>query len=269
MRLPTIDLFTVTYPKDFPWLTYLFRSIEIHVTGFRRLVLVLEKQDPIPEGLPPYVVVKRCRDYRGTDVHGYYGQSIEGLRAHLYTDADVIWFAEADWVFVRDIDLQRDREYRAMCPLLLHNDWNKVGKARKWRRPTERVLAPLSVPFETMRRPPFWYPRWFVKQWWNQFGGERRLCDLVRSGLELSQFNVLDSAALVLNRANGGKLFSPVHMSREKGKVPKPCVVQFWSHDTPDHPGVQHELGKLGLLTEGEIAKLEASGARPRRRTKA
>jgi hypothetical protein len=268
MKRPIVDLWCCTYPKDHPWLTYLFRSIELHVTGFRRLVLVLEQQDPVPEGLPPYVVVKRCRQYRGTDIEGYWGQSLEGLRAHQHTDADVIWFAEADWVFVRDIDLQRDPEYRIDRPLILHNDWGKVGAARKWRQPTEQVLAPLPVPFETMRRPPFWYPRWFIRDVWRQFGGER-LFEFVRRGGLLSQFNVLDSAALALNQANGGKLFAPVHMAREKGKIPAPCTIQFWSHDTPDHPGVQRELGKLGLLTADEIAKLEASGARSWRRTKA
>jgi hypothetical protein len=270
MKLPVVDLWCCTYPKDVPWLRYLFRSIDLHVTGFRRLVLVLEKQDPVPTGLPDYVVVKRCRRYRGTDIEGYWGQSIEGLRAHEYSNADVIWFAEADWVFVRDIDLQRDREYQASRPLILHNDWNKVGAARKWRQPTERILAPLSVPFETMRRPPFWYPRWFIKEVWQQFGGDR-LFELVRNGkgLPLSQFNVLDSVAMELNWVNGGKLFAPVHMSREKSKIPKPCVAQFWSHDGVDHPGVQLELAKLGLLDDGELAKLGEGDARTRRRTKA
>jgi hypothetical protein len=101
-----------------------------------------------------------------------------------------------------------------------------------------------------------------------QFGGER-LISMVRSGLELSQFNVLNSAALALNEANGGKLFAPVHMSREKGKIPAPCVVQFWSHDTPDHPGVLHDLAKMGLLTADEIVKMEAAGPARKRRTKA
>ena len=268
MNLPIVDLWCCTYPKDHPWLTYLFRSIELHVTGMRRLVLVLEKQDPMPENLPPWVVVKRCRQYRDTDIAGYWGQSIEGLRAHHYTDADVIWFAEADWVFVRDIDLQRDHEYQARRPLILHNDPNKVGRARKWVSTTAKVLAPLPVPFETMRRQTFWYPRWFIRDVWKQFGGER-LFDLVRAGLELSQFNVLNSAALALNDANGGKLFAPVHMSREKGKIPAPCVCQYWSHDGVDHPGVQRDLAKMGLLTADEIAKMEAAGPATKRRTKA
>jgi hypothetical protein len=268
MQLPVVDLFCVSYIKDFPWLKFLTRSIELHVTGMRRLVLVIEKQDPEPENLPPWVVVKRCRDYRGSDIAGYWGQSCEGLRAHQYTDADVIWFAESDWVFVRDIDLQRDREYQARRPLILHQDWNKVGRARKWRAPTERVLAPLPVPFETMRRPPFWYPRRFIRDVWEQFGGER-LFEMVRGGLELSQFNVLGSAALALNDANGGKLFAPVHASREKAKVSAPCCVQYWSHDGVDHPGVQSDLAKLGLLTAEEIAKMDAAGPSSKRRTKA
>ena len=248
MKLPTVDLFTVCYPRDYPWLPYLWDSIYKHVSGLRRVVLVLERQDPVPPRLPDFVdvAVRRCRNYRGTDIEGYWGQSIECLRAHQYTDADLIWYHEADWMFVRDMDLQRDRDYSARRPLVLYNDWNKVGIARRWRQPTSKILEPLAVPAETMRRPPFFFPRWFIRDLWQQFG-RKRLFDLVRAGLPISQFNVMGAAALALNRANGGKLFTEIHQANERKKIPRPCVVHFWKLRDPNNPAAQRELRKLGL----------------------
>jgi hypothetical protein len=245
VKLPTVDIFCISYPRDYGWLPYLWRSIDRFVTGFRQVVLVLERGDPLPASLlPAYVKVKRCRRYRGTDIEGYWGQSIECLRAHRYTDADVVWFAEADWMFVRPIDLQRDRQYPIAKPIILHDDWSRVGLARKWKEPTEAIIQPLRASHETMRKPPFWYPRSFIRDVWQQFGGAR-LFELVRGGLLISQFNVLGAAALALNRANQGKHFTELHI--RKARVPKPCVIHFWQpHDVLD-PTNQRALRRLRL----------------------
>ena len=47
------DILVKTYPLDYEWLVYLFRSLEVHhVTGYRNVILLLEEQYPTPPNLP-------------------------------------------------------------------------------------------------------------------------------------------------------------------------------------------------------------------------
>jgi hypothetical protein len=247
----TVDFFLVTYPKDYPWLPYLFRSIDVHVTGFRKLVLVIEEQDPPPADLPPYVEVKRCRNYRGTDYPGYFGQCIEGLRSWQYSDASRIWFLESDCVFTRDIDLLTDKDYPIRKPLLPYTDWDLVGDAQCWKEPAHEILR-CEPPAETMRRHPFVYPRRLIREAWSFVGCEARLLTFPK----WSQFNCLGNFALIKRpeqftpvETSLGTVPLPddVNASQDSDDLPPPCIKQWWSHHTPDHPDIQAELKRMGL----------------------
>ena len=248
----TVDFFLVTYPKDYPWLPYLFRSIEKRVKGFRKLVLVIEDQDPPPDSLPAYVEVKRCRNYRGTPYPGYFGQCIEGMRAWQYTDADRIWFLESDCVFCRDIDLHTDTDYPLRKPLLPFTKWELVGDAEVWREPTREILR-CDPPAETMRRHPFVYARRMIREAWSFVGCERRLLTIPK----WSQFNALGNYALIkrpelftaVKTAMGtAPLPDDVNAKQEAPELPASCMVQWWSHHGPDHPDIKAELERMGLL---------------------
>lgn len=236
--MKTVDFFLITYPKDYPWLPYLWATIAKRATGFRRCVLVLEPQDPTPSGLPTYVEVKRCRVYRGTDVAGYWGQSIEGLRAHEYTDADVIWFLESDCIFTRPVDVRVDKGFGQPEPCILRQKWEHVGVAAKWRPTTLGLLG--EAPAETMRAHPFVYPRGHFEACWSHIGGEERLRHVVLDGGELSQFNVLGNFALIHPEG-----FRIIDVDRES--MPDSCMKQFWSHSGVEDASVVREMEKLGL----------------------
>jgi len=232
----TVDFFLVTYPCDYDWLPYLWRSIERFATGWRRVVMVLEEQDALPDDIPSYVTVRRCRNYRGTLLPGYYGQCIEGLRAHEYTDADVVWFLESDTVFVRPIDVASDPQWPAVRPNLLYRSWDAAGPAQVWRESTRQAVGfdPLA---ETMCCHPFVYPRALLEDCWP---GEACLRLVFRQTGGLSQFNVLGAWAMVKHP----DMFRLVDVT--KGYPPS-CMRQFWSHARPTDDAVRAELTRLGL----------------------
>ena len=238
--MKTIDFWLMSYPKDYPWLPHLWASITKYAKGFRRCVLLVEEQDRPPIDLPAYVVIKRCRNYRGTEIPGYFGQCIEGLRAHTYSDADVIWFLESDCIFTRPIDLQADPHWPIDRPNLLYDSWERVGEAQCWRDST-RAAVGFDPPAETMRCHPFIYPRWFVREVWEGCGKENALRDVVRSLGKLSQFNVFGAWGMV----RAPRAFRLVDVARE---VPRHCMRQFWSHAGVDDPAVRADLGRMGLL---------------------
>ena len=231
----TTDLFLITYPKDYEWLPFLFRSIDRYLTGFRKVVLVLEQSDDAPSRLPSYVEVKRCRDYRGSPVKGYHGQCIEKLALHEHTDADRILHIDSDCVFTAPIDLQTF-EYPLIC-----SPWNKVGDAICWFGPTRKVLG-FNPPFETMRRYPFIYPLDFHREVYDFIGGRDRLLSLLTGGMQsLSEFNILGNYAIVKTPERFTICRSDVD------KLPPLYVRQFWSHDTISKPEVKAELERMGL----------------------
>lgn len=241
-----LDFWLTTYPKDYPWLKYLWRSIDLYATGFRQCVLVLEEQDPEPAGLPEYVAVKRCRDYRGTSIPGYWGQSIEGLRSFLYTDAHTIWFLESDAPFTRPIDVLADSDWPSERPKLFYDIWENVGPAEKWRRACRELLKPIPAPYEMMRTHPFIYPREVVESCWNHIQSHINIFSYVESvHQEISQFNILGNWMFHLNSLNDDKICQP--LSVPHSVVPAKCMHQFWSHHGVEHPDIIRELSILGL----------------------
>ena len=243
-----LDFWLMTYPKDYPWLPYLWKSIEQYVTGFRQCVLVLEEQDPEPTDLPSYVIVKRCRDYRGTSIPGYWGQSIEGLRSHQYTDANIIWFLESDAPFVRPINVLNDSDWPSIKPNLLYDSWEDVGAAKKWQKACEDLLDPVKAPYEMMRSHPFIYSRDIVQTCWEQISKNSDIFDYVENiHTEISQFNILNNWMFHLNSLQDGRLCNPIHAQQNRDKIPAKCTRQFWSHHGADHPDILAELKSIGL----------------------
>lgn len=192
----TVDMFLVTYPRDYYWLPYLWRSVELYGGGrFRRCVVVVEDGDPEPS-VPSFAEVVRCRQYRGTPICGYSGQAVECLRAHLYTDADVIWFAEADTPLIRSVaDYPFDR------PLMIRMPWDRLGVrmcspcARDWKPRTEALLD-MESPAHTTVWPPFVYPRCVLERAWDIIGGEDPLFDYLDGGPWISQHDILGTVAM-------------------------------------------------------------------------
>ena len=255
----TTDLFLVTYPGDYQWLPYLFRSIARNVVGFRHFVIVVEEDFELP-----YVVVPesagvrlnayfhRCQRYEGTSYPGQWGQQIEKLRAWKYTDADRIVFIDSDAIFARPTDLQTDPNISIELPFVVHCPWHLVsdhviehqGKLcsaspRKWYQPTRELLG--FVPFaETMRLPPYVMPSWVLRHLWEHIGGEERIRAL---GCPPVEFNLMGNFAWACHP----DAFTFVEIPGPA--IPQTPVVQFWSKTEggPAHPSIQAQLTQWGL----------------------
>ena len=260
MKLTT-DILLVTFPDDYQWLPFLFRSIAHHVTGFDRLVVVVEEGDEPPLALLQNSGVRaweieRCRRYRGTSYPGYTGQAIEKLRAWHYTDAERVMFIDSDCVFTRPLDLQTDPHINLAKPIVWWRPWEEAGPAQCWRETTNTLLG-YETDSETMCRHPFVFPGWMLHRLWEEIGGEERLRHFTR----LSDFNLMGNFANWLNdhvdcvtmsrwpsppdaatNADHARLGEAINV-----EVPGACVRQFWSRSGVT-AAVEQEMGKLGLL---------------------
>jgi hypothetical protein len=247
MKLTT-DLFLVTYPKDYLWLEYLFKSILRYVKGFRRLVIVTENQDRPPfEQLewygPPNWFTQTCRNYRNTDYPGYTGQAVEKLRAWHYTDADRIFILDSDLVFTRPVDLETDPRANVQKPIIVNRPWEEAGEAVCWHPSTVELLG--NAPFETMCCHPFIFPGWLLHRLWEVLGGEAKLLKDpprdARGVPTISDFNVMGNYGLKFPEA-----FTTYYHKDET--IPQNFIHQFWSHHTVDHPEVQAQLKSMGFI---------------------
>ncbi len=213
----TTDLFLVTYPRDYEWLPYLFRSIERYVTGFRRLVMVLEQGDPEPEH-PGFVTVKRCPRYPNDGTGLHFCQPVEKLRAHEHTDADRVLFVDSDCVFIAPVDLETYEHPLIVAP------WDRAGQAQCWYEPTRQLLR-FEPPFETMRRHPSIYATAFLSEVWDHIGGREGIARARDRGLTaVPEFNVLGNYA-VMNRPEQFTI-----LREGADDLPPRVIRQFWSH---------------------------------------
>lgn len=149
-----IDIVIRSYHRDVSWLSLVLRSIELFVTGHRRVIVVAPRSSH-PRMNPPALdgaSLLECPDYR----NDYLGQQVTKLHADQYTDADIILHVDSDQIFVAACDLSQRLFHRDR----LRMTYDPTGRrpARDgWRRcvegffgrPVEWDLAtslPLAVP---------------------------------------------------------------------------------------------------------------------------
>ena len=235
MRL-SVDLFLVTYPQDYDWLPYLFRSIARYVTGFDRLVVVLEEGDPEP-AMPAGAVVRRCPRYpiqpKPKNLTG--ANVIARIKAWEYSGADRVVNIDSDHVFCRPVDLRTDPAImQDGRPLVLYEPWADVGLAQCWHDKTAKLLG-FEPPFETMRRAPWCYQSWFLRRLWEHLGGE----EMLLVNVDACEYNLAGNFAIAR--------YPDDFVAMNVRQAPPACIRQFWSWHRPTHPAVQAELGRLGL----------------------
>ena len=231
----TTDLLLKTYPTDYDWLPFLFRSLP-RVTGYRNLLVLLEEQYPEPEGLPANARVIRSRRYVDTDIPSGMGAVVERLRAWSYTDAERLLFVDSDCVFIRPVDIQTEPTINVEKPVVVWRTWEESGPGKCWRPRAASVLG-YDPQIETMVRYPFCFPTSLMRAFWDFVGGEERLLHLP----EMNDWNALGNYALDKHPDEVTKVYWT--------DAGAPCLRQFWSWHRPTHPGVQAELGSLGVLS--------------------
>lgn len=250
--MPTADIVIKTFPGDYPWLGYLFRSIAKYATGWRNLIVIIEEQYEAPP-MPDGARLVRCRQYEGTDCPPSRGVPIERLGAWRHSDADVLIFVDSDCVFCRPVDFQTDQTINLAAPILLWTEWEGSGPCQKWRDPARAALG-FDPPALTMCRYPFVFPRSVMRECWHYCGGEERM----------RQFDVTDWEVI----GNFALRWPHLGMTPLRADRAGPaCVHQFWNKGGVTHPltaddirngemgggvsnvWVQAAMGKFGLLT--------------------
>jgi hypothetical protein len=247
----TADIVVKTFPGDYPWLPYLFRSIAKFAIGYRDILVIIEEQyeaPPLPEGAR----LIRCRQYEGTTCPPSRGVPIERLGAWRHSDADVLIFVDSDCVFCRPVDFQADPTIGLVAPVVLWQPWEGSGPCEKWRGPAAAALG-FDPPVLTMCRYPFVFSRALLRECWHYCGGEERM-----RGIDVTDWEVLGNFAL--------KWPGLGHTPIRADKAGPACVWQFWGQGGATHPltqadidegkmgggvmnaGVQTEMARLGLL---------------------
>jgi hypothetical protein len=148
MSEKTIDIFIKSYRPDFWLLHFALRSITRNVTGYNNIVLLIPEKDKYDfdtRVLPDRTLIHYVEDKSP----GWLAQQWYKMSAYNYSNADYIMFSDSDCIFTYPINLQDyiidDK------PEILYTNWDLVGDALAWRRPTEIFMGE-SVPYEFMRR---------------------------------------------------------------------------------------------------------------------
>lgn len=228
----TADIVLKTYPGDYEWLPYLYRSIAKYATGWRRLIVIIEEQydaPPMPEGAK----LVRCRRYEGTSCPPSRGVPIERLGAWRHTDAEALAFIDSDCVFCRPVDLQTDPTINLERPVVLWRNWSEGGPCQKWRTPATLALG-FYPPLLTMCRYPFVFRRDVMRDCWEHCGGPRRL-----EQLDVTDWEVLGNYTLKA----WPEAVTKVH-ANDAGTA---CVHQLWNVGGSHHPLTREEIEREGM----------------------
>lgn len=253
------DLFLRTYPNDYKWVPYLFRSLERHARDWRDLVIVLPRPPfgsdvtfeqqisglnasiahPLEtwaarfraaETIYGRISVQRCDQHYPDD---YLGQCVTKLRAWEFSDADQIAFLDSDIVLLREWLPRTLCQSGALRTIIEVRDWDAALDAKRaWHGITAELLGK-DPPYETMARHPFQYPAQFLRRVWGSVADRMRIIEA--SGRRISEFNLLGNYAII-HEPDSFLMLDPDGPDLAK---------QFWSYAgiTPEVEAVMRQLG--------------------------
>jgi hypothetical protein len=210
-----VDIFIRTYAKDLEWLKYCLRSIHKYVDGYRDIIISIPDKDA--HLLKEFNLTKeRVVSWKPKSKDGYIDQQINKLMAHTLTDADYILYVDSDVCFYRQIDVAKEYFVNGK-PYLMKTNYNLVGDAICWKKPTEEILG-FELEYEYMRRIPCLYSIITLASL-DKLVNCSKLAKLNR----LSEFNLI--GAYVDHYEN--HLYHII--DTEKDEIPKECAKQLWS----------------------------------------
>jgi hypothetical protein len=139
---PVVDLFIKTFPRDYPWLPYLLRSIEKFCRGFRYVIIVHEGDLPTPYApkgcevfLLPANRPQHDPDYNDRVSLGYqYQKAIKVMWPGFYGPAvpmpDAVVQVDSDMIFARPTTPESFRQDCA--PVWLRREWVDMDHPESW-----------------------------------------------------------------------------------------------------------------------------------------
>lgn len=141
-----IDIFIRTYEKDLEWLKHALRSIYMHVSGYRKIVITAPKSNDFSKYLTETVTyVEDLRD-------GYLGQQLTKMNAYLYTDADAVVFWDSDVIACEPVNVSE--WFLGGRPIVYKTSYAHIEAP--WKPITEKAVG-FNVEWEYMRRMPIIY----------------------------------------------------------------------------------------------------------------
>lgn len=213
----TVDIFIKSYNKDFKLLRYALMSIAKNVTGYNNVILLIPEADKHlfdTRVLPPRTLVHYVQEYG----KGWLYQQWCKVSGHRYSYADYILFSDSDCVFTKPIDLQ---EYISDGrPEILYTSWDKVGDAKVWKHPTEKIMRE-PVEWEFMRRNCLIYHRSTLENLNRCFP---ELEDEIMKSNAFSEFNLIGAYAYKFEREKYR------FINTDEWTYTEPKAVQLWSH---------------------------------------
>lgn len=142
-----VSIFIRTYHKDLKWLNYCLESIHKNLSGFSEIVICIPTgQETLLSHLTSEKVVT-CKIYKDD----YLGQQISKIQAHHHCKGDYILFVDSDVIFKPNANVL-DYFYENK-PIILKANYNSVGEAICWKKPTEKLFKE-KIEFEYMRFAP-------------------------------------------------------------------------------------------------------------------
>lgn len=142
-----ISIFIRTYHKDLKWLNYCLESIHKNLSGFSEIVICIPTGQ---ETLLSHLTIEKavtCKIYKDD----YLGQQISKIQAQQHCKGDYILFIDSDVIFKPNANVL-DYFYENK-PIILKANYNSVGEAICWKKPTEKLFKE-KIEFEYMRFAP-------------------------------------------------------------------------------------------------------------------
>ncbi|MEM9549060.1 MAG: DUF6492 family protein [Bacteroidota bacterium] len=164
--MPVTDIFIRSYFKDFEWLEYCLKSIDIFCSGYRNIIVVVPEQSlaRIKKCKSPFsnCQIKICENFEDD----YMGQQVTKLYADSFSDADFICHVDSDCIFRNPFDI---KEWISKNKIAInYAPYSKMNRPKNyhWKVCTDTFLD-LDTANEFMLRDPYIYPRWVYPEFRN------------------------------------------------------------------------------------------------------
>ena len=211
-----VDIFIRTYEKDLEWLKYALKSIRLHVTGYRNIVITIPDESLIAKS-SDYVVIQ-VEDLKD----GYLGQQFTKMNAHLYTDADAVVFWDSDVMACEPVDISE--WFVGDKPIVYKTLYTSIETP--WKPITEKAVR-FSVEWEYMRRMPLVYFTDTIAASSNWIENKHRVT--VRKYLNSQPYRTFSEFNAIGAYAEKFESDRYAFIDTDTNEIPKNKVHQFWS----------------------------------------
>lgn len=145
-----IDIYIKSYPNDFEFLYRCLESIDKFIYGYDNLIIEI----PTDSYFNAPILPKRTRVvYCVEDGDGYLFQQYCKLQAFNHSKAEFIMYIDSDCIFTDTFNV--NSRVLDSKPIVLYTDYNKVGDAICWKKPTEEFFGgKFDIEYEFMRTHP-------------------------------------------------------------------------------------------------------------------